>query len=268
MKVLLLGTGGADGIPALYGDDRVSRYARENGGKDLRTRSSALVNQDFKLDLGPDTLAQVHQFRLNPRDWSALFVTHSDEDHLCLSEIQYGMFPFVECEKLEYTIYGNELVCELIRHRYPEWPIDLVELSSYNSVQHEEYLVTPIPATHKGDEECHNFIIEEQGRRFLYATDTGFYHQEVFDFLAGKDIHCLVVECSDGFHKTPYIGHMDLAQCTETVSRLRESGALAKNAQVFTTHHAAGGNGTHAELEAALQPFGIEVGFDGLSIEV
>ena len=268
MKVLLMGTGGADGIPALYGDDRVSKYARANGGKDLRTRSAAVIDNDIKLDLGPDTLSQVHRFGLDAREWSALFVTHSDDDHLCLSEIQYGMVPFVECEKLEYTIYGNELVCEVIRHRYPEWPIDLIELRKYEPVVHEEYRITPILATHKGDEECHNFVIEKDGRKFLYATDTGLYRQEVFDFLAGWNIHAVVVECSEGFHKTPYVGHMDLAQCVEQVSRLRENGAIAPGAAIFTTHHTAGGNATHDELTEALAPYGILPGFDGLSFEV
>lgn len=268
MKVLLMGTGGADGIPAFYGDDRVSKYARTYGGKDLRTRSAALINSDLKIDIGPDTLSQVHRLSINPREWSALFVTHSDEDHLCLSEIQYGMFPFVECEKLEYTIYGNEVVCDMIRHRYPEWPIDLVELKNYETVAYDGYRVTPIKASHKGDEECHNFVIEREGRRLLYATDTGFYPKEVFEFLAGKEIHAMVVECTDGFHKTPYVGHMDLAQCVELVSRLRESHALIDGAQVFTTHHSAGGGATHEELSDALRPYGIAPGFDGLSFEV
>ena len=268
MKVLLMGTGGADGIPALYGNDRVSKFARSNGGKDLRTRSAALIDSAFKIDLGPDTLSQVHRFGVDPTEWSAVFFTHSDEDHLCLSEIQYGMFPFVESEKLEYTIYGNELVCKLIRHRYPEWPIDLIELKKYEPVVHEGYHVTPILATHKGDEECHNFIVERDGRRFLYATDTGFYHDEVFDFLAGRDIHGLVIECSEGFHKTPYIGHMDIEQCVSLVGRLRDSKALNTQAKVVTTHHAAGGDATHQELSDALKPYAIEPGFDGMSFEV
>jgi phosphoribosyl 1,2-cyclic phosphate phosphodiesterase len=268
MKVLLMGTGGADGIPALYGNDRVSKFARANGGKDLRTRSAALVDSALKLDLGPDTLSQVHRFGVDPTEWSAVFFTHSDEDHMCLSEIQYGMFPFVDAEKLEYTIYGNEIVCQLIRHRYPEWPIDLIELKKYETVIHEAYQVTPVSATHKGDEDCHNFIVERDGRRLLYATDTGFYHDEVFDFLAGKEIHALVVECSDGFHKTPYVGHMDIEQCVTLVGRLRESRALGPDAQVFTTHHAAGGGAIHSELEAALGPWGIHAGYDGLSFEV
>ena len=111
-------------------------------------------------------------------------------------------------------------------------------------------------------------MIEKDGRKFLYATDTGLYRQEVFDFLAGWNIHAVVVECSEGFHKTPYVGHMDLAQCVEQVSRLRENGAIAPGAAIFTTHHTAGGNATHDELTEALAPYGILPGFDGLSFEV
>lgn len=268
MRVLLLGTGGADGIPALFGNDRVSEHARLMRGKNIRSRAAALIDNQIKLDLGPDTVSQVHREGLKTADWSAIFMTHSDEDHLCLSEIQYGMFPFIDSEKLELTIYGNPLVCELIRHRYPEWPIDLVELHKNQPVQHEQYLVTPIHATHKPDEECHNLIFERDGRRFLYATDTGVYQEEVFKSLADKQIHALVIECSDGIEKSPYIGHMDVAQCVDTVQRLRREGALAHHAKVFTTHHTAGGKATHEELEEILRPYGIEPAYDGLSFEV
>ncbi|HLO97788.1 MAG TPA: MBL fold metallo-hydrolase [Fimbriimonas sp.] len=268
MRVLLLGTGGADGIPALYGSDRVSEHARLVRGKNIRSRAAALIDNQIKIDLGPDTVSQIQREGLNAADWSSLFITHTDEDHLCLSEIQYGMFPFIDSEKLEFTIYGNPIVCEMIRHRYPEWPIDLVELHKYQPVTHEQYVVTPIHATHKPDEECHNFIFEREGRSFLYATDTGVYSEEVFGFLAGRQLDALVVECSDGIEKSPYMGHMDVVQCVETVQRLRREGGLREGARVVTTHHTAGGKATHEELEEILGPYDIQVGYDGLSFEV
>ena len=77
----LLGTGAADGIPGFYAKDRVSQYARTEGGKDVRTRSAALVDGALKIDLPPDTLVHLHQNRLDARDWSALLFTHSHEDH-------------------------------------------------------------------------------------------------------------------------------------------------------------------------------------------
>jgi phosphoribosyl 1,2-cyclic phosphate phosphodiesterase len=268
MRILLLGTGGADGIPAFYGNDRISQFARTQGGKDVRSRSAALIDGVLKIDLGPDTQSQMIAHGLSPRDWTSLYITHSDDDHICLSEIQYGLFPFVECEKLEYTIFSNPVVCKMIRDRYPEWPIDLIELKAYQVVEDHGYVITPLHATHKENEECHNYLIEKDSKRFLYATDTGYYRDEVFDFLAGRQIDGMVVECSDGFEKTSYVGHMDVVQCVELIARLRENGGLATDAQIYTTHHTAGGKGTHAELETALNPYGIQVGYDGLLIEL
>jgi len=268
MQVRLLGTGGSDGIPAFYGNDRVSAHARKVRGKEMRTRSAALVDGTLKIDLGPDTLCQLNAYGLEARDWTAAFFTHSDGDHLCLSELQYGLFPFVECEDLEFTIYANETVCGLINERYPKWPIDLVRTYKNQTYLHEGYEITPVEATHTVGEECHNLIFAKDGVSFLYGTDTGVYSEATFEVLAGRQLDALVIECSDGKYKTPYVGHMDLAQCVEVVGRLRSSGALRPGAQVVTTHHTAGGDLTHAELEEILRPYDIVPGFDGMVIEI
>lgn len=268
MKVLLMGTGGADGIPALYGNTRVDVAARQHKGKDIRSRSAALIDDILKIDLGPDTLSQIQRFGIDARLWSALFLTHTDDDHLCLSEIQYGMFPFVEMEHLEYTIFGNSMAQSKISNRYPKWPIEFQLLQPYTRVEHQGYWITPILANHSQSETCFNFIFERDQKKFLYATDTGFYSDETFRFLENQQIHGMVVECSDGKHKTPYVGHMDIAQCVDMIQRLRSSGALAKEAQVFTTHHTSNGDATHAELTEILEPYQIQPGFDGLVINL
>ena len=45
MKIHLLGTGGADGIPSFFGASELSTLARERGGKDIRT----IQRSGFKL---------------------------------------------------------------------------------------------------------------------------------------------------------------------------------------------------------------------------
>jgi phosphoribosyl 1,2-cyclic phosphate phosphodiesterase len=268
MKVLLMGTGGADGIPALYGNTRVDEYARQHRGKDIRSRSAALIDDILKIDLGPDTLSQVQRHGVDARQWSALFVTHTDDDHLCLSEIQYGLFPFVEFEHLEYTIYGNSMAKSKISSRYPKWPIEFKLLEPFVTVEHQGYRVTPVLANHSQSETCFNFIIEREGKKFLYATDTGYYSEETFRFLENQMIHAMVVECSDGLHKTAYVGHMDLAQCVDLVQRLRTSNGLSENSRVYTTHHTSNGDATHTELISILAPYDIQPGFDGLEINL
>lgn len=268
MNVKLLGTGAADGIPAFYGTSRVSSYAQRYGGKDLRTRASALIDGHIKLDLGPDTFSQIATHGTHPLDWSGIMFTHSHDDHLCESELQYALAPFTPELWAPFTVYGNGSVIARIENRFPNWPFELIETKSFEPFEHHGYRVTPIQALHRLEEDCHNLIFERGGRAFLYGTDTGFWQEPTWEFLAGTKLNGLVLECTDGFHRSTYHGHMDAQEVIKIVERLATLGALAPDAIVVTTHHGHAGDATHAELEAFLNPHGIEVGFDGFSFDV
>lgn len=268
MELRLLGTAAADGIPGLFSDDEVSCYARENGGKDVRTRSAALIDGVVKIDLPPETLSQLHRDGLDGLDWTALIFTHSDDDHLAVNEIQYAMFPFTNFDHLPYPIYANPTVAERIVARYPNWPIEIEITRSFKTFTHGEYTITPIRALHIADEDCHNLLVQRDGRTLLYATDTGIYPEETFEFLQDAQVHLLVIECTDGFCESDYIGHMGIKDCLMVVDRLRRQGSLASDAKVVTTHHSSKGMARHCDLERVLGPHGIEPGWDGMRIDV
>lgn len=268
MDIRLLGTGAADGIPGLFGNDDVSRYARENGGKDVRTRSAALIDGLLKIDLPPDTLMQIQRDRLNPLDWTALIFTHSDADHMALDEMQYALIPFTNLDHMPFTIYANSDVSAAIRKRYPEWPIEIVETRSFEPFQHITYTITPIRARHITDEDCHNLIVQREGKTLLYATDTGIWPEETFEFLGDFKIDLMVIECTDGLCTPDYHGHLGIKECVQVVNRLRGAGSLAESSQVYTTHHASRGQARHCDLERLLRPHGMEPGYDGLVLEI
>jgi phosphoribosyl 1,2-cyclic phosphate phosphodiesterase len=267
MNIRLLGTGAADGIPGLYSDNRVSRYAREHGGMDMRTRSAALVDDLIKIDFPPDTLCQLQRERLNARDWSAIVFTHSHEDHFAVGEIQYAMYPFTELEQLPPSIYGNPTIGKLLCHRYPEWPIDFVEMRSFCSYAHSSYVITPVLAKHQIDEECLNLIIQKGDKTLLYATDTGVWAEPTFIFVSDYRLDCLVIECTEGIEGSDYEGHLDIKGLGHVLTRLRQAGTVHERTRIVTTHHAHTGNATHHELIEALTPLGAEPGFDGMHIE-
>lgn len=267
MNIRLLGTGAADGIPGFFSNNEVSRWARENGGKDVRTRTAALVDGHLKIDLGPDTLTQLHRFELDARDWSCLAFTHSHEDHFTVSEIQYALFPFVESDHLAFPIYANSTICQAIRHRYPDWPLELVETRSFLTYHHGPYRITPVAANHSIGEDCQNLLIENRGRTLLYASDTGVYAEETFAFLKSIRIDCLVIECTEGLCPSPYNGHLDLVSCVDVIERLRGQGTLRQGARVITTHHSHSGGARHCDLEREMAKYGMEPGFDGMLVQ-
>lgn len=268
MKVQLMGTGGAEGIPALHAHTRVSNHARVHGGKDVRTRSAALVNGEFKLDLGPDTVCQVHRLNLDTHDWTAVFYTHSDLDHLAIPELQYFLYPFdQEGFAMPFPVYGNEHVVQRIADYYPDWPIELHQTESFRPFTHGHFQLTPIQARHLIEEDAQNLILDDGERTLLYATDTGYWAEVTWRFLEKVKLDALVIECTEGYRKTGYDGHLDIELCRAVVCRLREMGTLSPQSIVCTTHHSHNGGATHADLEADLNPDGILVGYDGLCLE-
>lgn len=268
MTIRLLGTGGADGVPALFGDDPVSRWAREHGGPDVRSRAAALVDDGLKIDLPPETGHQLERDGLSAKSWNLLIFTHSDEDHLCLAELQYALFPFTSAFELPFTIMANSTVLGLIRDRYPEWPMDLVELAPFQWVSDAGYEICPVRANHTPGEECFNYVVRREGRTLLYATDTGIWPEETFAFLKGLKLDLLVIECTNAFRPASYAGHLDMEGLRYVVDRLRKEEGLAADGRVITTHHAASGGARHCDLETALVPIGAVPGYDGLVIEV
>jgi phosphoribosyl 1,2-cyclic phosphate phosphodiesterase len=268
MQIRLLGTGGADGIPGLFSDTRVSQYARQHGGKDVRTRCAAVVDDSLKIDLGPDTWHQMAREGLDARDWTAIIFTHSDDDHFSPRELQYALFPFNESEYVGFQVYGNGAICRRIMEAFPEWPFEVFMTRSFEPFRHADYTVTPIRALHLEDEDAHNLIFDDGTHKVLYGTDTGIWPEMTWEFLSGVKLDGLVIECTEGFFNTPYNGHLDINECIEVVTRLREMGTLSSSAPVATTHHSHNGGGIHSELEAVLNPHGIQVGYDGFVLEV
>lgn len=268
MEIRLLGTGAADGIPTFYGDDEISRYARRYGGKDVRTRSSALLDGHIKIDLPPDSLHQMQRDKLRAADWTALIFTHGHDDHFARREIQYTLFPFTDQLFMPYIIYGNDRISAALPEAFPDWPIEVRQTFSFESFTHLDYTITPIRARHKEDEDSQNLIFQREGKTFLYATDTGVWKQETFGFLQDYRLDLLVIECTDGLRKSTYEGHLDIEACAGVVEALRESKVLHDKSRVVTTHHSAKGLARHSDLERELGKHRIEPGFDGMCIRI
>ncbi len=268
MEILLQGTGAADGIPAFFGDDRVSQFARRHGGKDVRTRSAALIDGHLKLDFGPDTWSQCIAAGVNPSDLSAVLLTHTHDDHLARNELQYALFPFTPAQAMPFPIFGNQMAHHKIFERYPDWPIEFHLIRSFEAFETTGYRITPIAAYHKLDEDSMNFLIEHGGKTLLYGTDTGYWQPETWEFLNGWRLDGLIIESTDGLNPTGYHGHLDLQGTVNVVTRLREMGVLGDQSPVVTTHHAGPGDLIHAELEVQLAKHRIFAGFDGMLLRL
>jgi len=82
MKFQFLGTAAAEGIPALWCRCDACRRSREMGGRAIRTRSQAIINDELLIDFPCDTYKHFLDNRLDLTNVRWCFVTHSHSDHL------------------------------------------------------------------------------------------------------------------------------------------------------------------------------------------
>jgi hypothetical protein len=99
--------------------------------------------------------------------------------------------------------------------------------------------------------------------RLLIAHDSGWYNESSWEFLAGKTLDLVLLDCTGGAREMRR-GHMSCAVVREFRDRLREQGSLAPGARVIATHFSHNGGWLHDQLEAYLNPSGIEVAYDGM----
>ena len=87
MKITFLGTAAANAYPEAFCKCKNCEQARVFGGKSLRKRSAALINEDLLIDLGPDimTASQLHHCPLTKVNYC--LQTHPHADHLDLSHL-------------------------------------------------------------------------------------------------------------------------------------------------------------------------------------
>jgi phosphoribosyl 1,2-cyclic phosphate phosphodiesterase len=272
MKVTLLGTSGAEGWPGLFCRCDACGKARKLRGKNIRTRSSALIDNVLKIDFPPDTLHHVIQYDLDLRCLTALLFTHAHDDHFSGPELQYLSDYFVPSPiQNPLPIYGPIDVIARLESGLDlsRTPITLTTLQPWQPAIVGGYRVTPILAQHDPTQTCFNYIIEDQeGVALLYASDTGWYEEPTWHFLSRYQLDGVVVECAKGPCEGGYMAHMCIPEVIRFRRKLIDMGCFHPDSPLVTTHFSHLGGLMHDELEALLSPHSIQTGYDGMTFHV
>lgn len=276
MKIFFLGTGSAEGLPAIFCDCDLCQIARRQGGKDRRTRCTVLVDGVIKIDLPPDTLAHVHAYsQIDLAKLQHLIFTHTHDDHFAVRELQYLSPNFAPCRKAPLNVWGT---AELIHKMMPEMdqfferaPLRFNSVVPFDTMTIGHLEVTPITAHHKQDELCLNYILKDlkgSGKTLLYASDTGWYDPPTWEYLATRQVDSVIIECGKGNSRNTYDGHLSLTEVIQARARLLEDGVVKEDTPFYLTHIAHTGLLLHDEMEALVAPYNMCVAYDGLEIEV
>ncbi len=285
MKIAFWGTAAAEGHPALFCDCDSCRYSREHGGKNVRTRSQALIDDRILIDMGPDTWVHTQTYHFDISHLEHCLVTHVHDDHLLYANFYYRRRGFANLAEDSRPLFawGSEEVGESLMPDSegkvnPDGSVlfslipPLTPTVLHDSVA-GDYEVTALPATH-GARLPYNYIIRNlrENKALLYAHDTSFYRDErVWQYIGDCGIHLDLVTMDCTLGNDPgdqHGGHMNLVLLHRFKDRLFSLGAV-DDTTVFVANHFSH-NGKDSAYDKMIDPAvnggGLIISYDGLEL--
>ncbi len=275
MEIQYLGTAAAEGWPALFCDCEICRKARELGGKDLRTRTQAIIDGTLLIDFPPDTYTHALTYSLRLGQIQHLLITHSHMDHFFPVELIHRHEHFGHNAKGMLHVYGNEAVEKafydaVLIDRFKVHPLDdsvkFIRLKPFEDFMAEGYHIIPVPADHDKRETCLIYIIEKDGSCLLYGHDTGLnLSKEAWNCIFSHKYQLISMDATMGKKKTDGY-HMGLPNDVEFARLLEEKGCIGPDTVRVINHFSHNGEMIHADLERFAGQHGMIAAYDGMKV--
>ena len=282
MKILYLGTAAEERIPGMFCNCELCQKSLKLGGKNIRMRAQALIDDKLLVDFGSDTYTNFIREGKTLWDIQNILLTHSHPDHLSL-EVFSSRYHWQSAETAKYetiNLYTSAGVIEKIwrvvearglEKEMIEKVWKFIPMTYFEPIVIDGYTVTPLPARHAVPEQAFVFLIEKDGKTIFYGNDTGTFGTEIDEWLTSnnKHIDLLSLDCTKGDVETAYYGHMSMSQGREIADRFLKAGVIDESTELYYTHFAHGCKMTHEELEqTAKEKYGFKVTYDGFCLKV
>lgn len=273
MKINYFGTAAAEGVPALFCKCRVCTEARKRGGRDIRTRTQVLIDDQLLIDFPGDSYFHFIQYNFDLADIEHLIVSHGHADHFYPEDLAMRMTGYSNGLDNRLTVYGNERVerfyeraMELEGFRDGE-RLSFSRVRPFESFKAGNYNVTPLLADHDKKEECLFYQLESGGKNLLYAHDTGNFLEQNWAFWEKtKPIFNFVsLDCT---HQNVRVNgnHMSLYDNIEIKERMLSLG-IANEATIFVVSHFSHNGGMlYDEMADWAKEHGFMTAYDGLEV--
>ncbi len=279
MKLTYYGTAAAEGMPALFCYCEHCERALKAGGKNIRTRSQALINDDLLIDLPPDTYMHVLDYGLDLRSIEHILITHAHEDHLYPLELGNIRQPFAHrlpqagpvnvyvSPWSSAAVINGAVASEVMDDKH----LCVHTVKPFVPFAVKGYTITPLAANHDSRLNPLIYIVSDGEKTLLYGNDTGWFPQETWAYLEKSgvrfDFVSLDCTCTRDTAERPG-GHMNLVACRCTKEELVKIGC-ADEKTVFCLHHFSHNGGyTYDELVPVAAQMGFLVSYDSMSVEI
>lgn len=276
MELRFLGSGAAEGWPAMFCRCQACRSARVLGGKNVRTRHQALLDRRWLFDLGPDTYHHVLTHGVDLAEVEHIFITHSHPDHLAPGELFFRRTDYGFARDLPgpLHVYGNDRVLAFLERDVPDFRrvgIELHLVQPFVPFAAGEAVVLPLRANHAQNETCLNYLVTHGDKTCLYAHDTAYWGDDTWHHISqwaleGGVIDLASLDCCNGPMNQSTGGHMNIAECATFAAELQRRGAAVTDTVVVASHFSHNIGLLHDEIAMACEAAGLVCAYDGLVV--
>ena len=283
MKLQFLGTGAAEGVPAIFCRCAVCQEIRKRGEKEYHTRSQYLIDGVLGIEFPPDAYYHALRFGVDLADLKYLLVTHSHMDHFYAHDFILRGYKYTSEDKLPLTVYGNAEVIKVFQECTKREMKDcvapnytLVEVKPFESFScGGKYTVTPLLAQHSQTENALVYLIEKEGKAYLHLTDTGRLPKATLDYLErhckakGIRLDFVTFDCTFLRHTAGEVSrHMGLEDNRAMQAEFIGRGIADGHTKYAITHYSHNGAPLSENLVEWAKEYGYIPAFDGLCVEI
>lgn len=274
MKLKYLGTGAAEGVPSLFCQCANCKKSRELGGKNIRSRSQALVNDELLIDFPADTYWHYLNYGFDCEKICGCIITHSHPDHLYPAEVEIAK-PSLSNLHRRIDFYSAQSGYDMLMTQVPctkeQASATLVEAGKPFVIEGEhKYIITPMTANHDAKSTPLIYAIECDGKRMLYAHDTGYFTDDTWAALKNIGRFDLVsIDCTHCNKKNINLTsrHLSFDNALVVLEQMKKQGNVDGKTIIIVNHFSHNGGDTYDDMVALSKPYGIITSYDGMEIE-
>lgn len=235
-----------------------------------------MIDGTLLIDFPVDTYMHVLYGGLQLNRIHTCIITHNHSDHFYPADFEMRGSWFAELNGDEpFTVYATypalEQAKQVLDHckQGDEGRIVLKEILPFVSFKAEGYSITPLRANH--DPKCNPviFIIEKNGKRLLYANDTGYFTEDTWEYLEKqKYVFDLVSLDCTAFYKKTSGGHMGLPNVIEVRKRLKDCMLTNENTTYVLNHFSHFGRYTYDDMLEEAKKEGFLIAYDNFEMNI
>lgn len=207
---------------------------RHDHGDEYRGNASALINDSILIDPGPTVPMALEKFGIKPENIKYIINTHRHKDHFNADTLA-----FLESKGAEFVEFDDEIT------------LDYVKIKAEKG--HHR-----VPTKH--------YMFDDGKNKLYYALDSAWLlYDEVQSIIDAAPVDLIVLDCTVGHQNGDYriFEHNNINMVIEMKK------TLCEHIKRFAiSHMSCGLHDDHDIICRDLEPYGIEVAYDGLEIEL